>query len=180
MLVGREMREGTLARLQLSRLSGAEWIGGMALSQMLIAVFQVLLTIAAAALFGFRASGGSLGLAVGVGLLLSLSAVATGLVVGRFARSDSDAINVGSVFTMLQVFLSGSFFAMPGPTIFRLGGVPLGFYDLLPATHATLILQQVLVGGADLAFVAARLAVMAGLTVGLAGACLVIFRRKLC
>jgi ABC-2 type transport system permease protein len=177
MLVGREVREGTLERLRLSRLSGAEWMSGLALSQMLIAVLQVIFTFAAAALFGFR-SAGSLLLAILISLLLSLSAVAMGLAVGRFSRSDSDAINVGSVFTMLQVFLSGSFFAMPGPTLLSLGGVPLGFADVLPATHANLLLQQVMVGGADFAFAWPRLVVMAGLSVVLGGVCLVIFRRK--
>ena len=119
MLVGREVREGTMTRLRLSRLGAAEWLGGLTLSQMIVAVGQVLLTFAAAAVFGFRCRG-SLLLAVGIGLMLGLSAVGMGLVVGRFSRSDSDAINVGSVFTMLQVFLSGSFFAMPGSTLLRM------------------------------------------------------------
>lgn len=176
MLVGREVREGTMTRLRLSRLGAAEWLGGLTISQMLVAVVQVLLTFAAAAVFGFRCRG-SLLLAVGIGLLLSLSAVAMGLVVGRFSRSDSDAINVGSVFTMLQVFLSGSFFAMPGSTLLEWGNVPLGLYDVLPATHGNLVLQQVMIGGADLVLVWPRLVIMAGLSLVIFGVCWLIFRR---
>ena len=176
MLVGREVREGTMTRLRLSRLGAAGWLGGLTISQMVVAVGQVLLTFAAAAVFGFR-SRGPLLLAVGIGLLLSLSAIAMGLVVGRFSRSDSDAINVGSVFTMLQVFLSGSFFAMPGSTLLEWGNVPLGLYDVLPATHGNLVLQQVMIGGADLALVWPRLVIMAGLSGVIFGVCWLIFRR---
>ncbi len=176
MLVGREVREGTMTRLHLSRLSTGAWLGGLTLSQMVVAGGQVLLTFGAAAAFGFRCRG-SLALAVGIGLLLSLSAIGMGLALGRFCRNDSDAINGGSVFTMLQVFLSGSFFAMPGRTLVQWGDVSLGGYDLLPATHGNLILQQVMIGGADLGFVWPRLVMMAGLSVVIFGLCWLVFRR---
>lgn len=177
MLVGREMRTGTLRRLQISRMRMWELLAGVGLAQMLAAAVQVFVMLVAALALGFH-NRGSLALALLVGLLLSFGAVGWGLVVACFVRTDSDALNVGSVVTMVQVFLSGAFFAMAAPPLFSVGGYVIGLFDLIPATHGMIALQQVMVGGAELGQVAFRLAMMATLSILTLGFGLVVFGRR--
>jgi ABC-type Na+ efflux pump permease subunit len=110
---------------------------------------------------------GSLILAVFVGLAISLSAVGMGLIVACFIENDSQAVNFGSTVTMVQVFVSGAFFPLPPMTVTTLFGHPIGFFDIFPATHGMLALQQVLNDGVGLGGIGFRLAaivLLSGLT----------------
>lgn len=163
MLLGRELRKGTLNRLRLTPVSPAALLSGISLAQMAIAALQVILMFLAALALGFH-NHGSLSLAVGIGLLLSFSAIGFGLIMACFSPDDSAALNLGSTIAMLQVFLSGAFFAMPSPPIFNLAGHLINWNDLIPATHGMLALQQVFNGGAGLETTGFRIAMMAGLS----------------
>ena len=156
MLVAREIRRKTLRRLRLASLRAWELLGGISLSQMAVAVAQVVLVFVAALAMGFH-NRGSLGLATVVGLAISFSSIGLGLLVACFSENDSQAANIGGTFAMLQVFLSGAFYPMPALTVFTLAGHPIGLFDVLPATHGFLALQQVLCYGAGLRDVAFRL-----------------------
>jgi ABC-2 type transport system permease protein len=145
-LVGREVRSGTLKRLALTPLSALELFSGISLAQMAVAVLQVVLVLGGAILLGFH-NNGSLLLAVVAGLVLCFGAIGQGLLTACFIENDSQAVNVGSVFSMLQVFFSGSMYILPAVTLFSLGGYAVDLFDLFPATHAFLVLQQVLVYG---------------------------------
>lgn len=177
MLLARELRSGTLQRLQLTRLKVWELLAGITISQLVTAFVEVLVMFAAALAFGYHAQG-SLWLAMLICLLLSFAAIGPGLVVAGFSRNDSDALNIGSTFTMLQVFLSGAFFAMPPFTLFVVGGQAVDALDFLPANHAMLALNRVLVDGAGAGQVAARLVAVALLSLlfFLVGA--IVFRRR--
>jgi len=176
MILGRELRWGTLRRLRLTPLKTWELLGGVSLSQMAIAVAQVSVLFLAALVMGFH-NRGSLLLAIGLGLILSFSAIGMGFVVAGFSHKDSDALNTGSVFTMLQVFISGAFFPMPSEPLFKIAGHGLGFFDLIPATHGMLALQQVLSGGAGWSQVAFRATAMLLLSLVYFGVGAWVFRR---
>jgi ABC-2 type transport system permease protein len=166
MLVGRELRWGTLRRLRLSGVRAWELLGGISLSQMAVAVIQVLVVFISALALGYN-NHGSLFLAVFVGLAISLSAVGMGLIVACFIENDSQAVNLGSTVTMVQVFVSGAFFPLPPLTAFTLLGHPIGIFDIFPASHGMLALQQVLNDGAGIGTVGFRLAaivLLSGLT----------------
>jgi ABC-2 type transport system permease protein len=156
MLVAREIRWETLRRLRLTRLRAWELLAGISLAQMDVAVVQVVVVFLAALAFGFH-NQGPLWLAIIVGLAVSFSAIGLGLVVACFVENDSQAINVGSTVTMLQVFLSGSFYQLPPLTVFTLAGHQIDLFDVFPATHGFLALQQVLSYGAGLSEIAFRL-----------------------
>lgn len=136
-------------------------IAGISLAQMVFAVCQVILVFLAIRIAGWQS--GSLALSLSVGLALSFSAIGFGLIVACFIRNDSQALNIGSIVTMLQVFLSGSFFPLPSPTLFTLNDHAIGIFDIFPATHGMLALQQVVTYGAGWTDVRFRL----GLTVTL-------------
>lgn len=156
MLVGREIRWQTLRRLRLTGLNAFDLLGGVSLAQMVVAVAQVVLVFLTALALGFH-NQGSLLLAIVVGLALSFSAIGQGLVVACLVENDSQATNVGSTVTMLQVFVSGSFYQLPPLTLFTLLGHQIDLFDLFPATHGFLALQQVLTYGAGWGEIAFRL-----------------------
>jgi ABC-2 type transport system permease protein len=164
MLVAREVRWGTLRRLRLSPLRPWELLTGLSLAQMVVGAGLVAVMFGCAALLGFH-NHGSVWLAAGIGLLISFSAVGFGLMVACISNNDGDALNLGGVVTMLQVFLCGAFFALPPLTVFTVGGYEIGAFDFIPATHGLLALQQVLISGASLGQVAFRLALTLGLSV---------------
>jgi ABC-2 type transport system permease protein len=155
MWVAREMRGGTLQRLRMTPLKSWQWLAGVGLAQMVVALLQVIVMFLAALGFGFQ-NHGSLLLAALICMALSLSSVGMGLLLAVFVQNDSQALNTGSVFTMLQVFFSGSFFAMPPLTLFMIGPHTIGVFDILPASHALVALQQVLILGAGLEQVSFR------------------------
>ncbi len=176
MLVARELRSGTLRRLRISHLRAWELMMGVTLAQMLVAVGQVVLMFVAALALGFH-NRGSLLLAILIGLLLSFSAIGWGLIVTCFSQKDSDALNVGSVVTMLQVFLSGAFFPIQGAALFSMVGHEIGLFDFIPATHGMLALQQVLIGGIALDGIIFRLGAMIVLSITTFGVGILMFAR---
>jgi ABC-2 type transport system permease protein len=163
MLLGRELRAGTLRRLRLSLLSARDLLVGVSAAQMVVAVVQIVAVFVCAALLGFH-SRGPLALAVVVGLAVSFSAIGQGLIVACFIANDSQAVNYGSVVTMLQVMISGSFFPMPAPTVLAIAGHEMSLFDLCPATHGMLLLQQVMCYGASWSEIGFRLVVMLALS----------------
>jgi ABC-2 type transport system permease protein len=176
MLVAREIRWHTLRRLRLTRLRALDLLGGVSLSQMVVALAQVVIVFLAALALGFH-NQGSLLLAVLVGLVISFSAIGQGLVVACFVENDSQALNVGSTATMIQVFVSGSFYQFPPLTLFTLAGHQIDLFDVFPATHGFMALQQVLTYGAGLREVAFRLGATLLLSVLYFLAGVVIFQR---
>jgi len=142
----RENVSGTLRRLRLTRLRARDLLLGITLAQMVVALAMVPATFGAAALMGFRANG-SLLLAMGIGLLLGLSAVGLGLLTACFARNDGEAANLSATVGMLMVLLSGAMYPMPDMTLVTVGGRAIQLYDLLPTTHAGEAMRRVLVLG---------------------------------
>lgn len=147
MLVAREIRWQTLRRLRLTPMRAWDLLGGIGLAQLVVA----------AILLGYH-NQGQLWLAIVVGLAVSFSAIGLGLLVACFIENDGQAINVGSAVTMTQVFLSGSFYQLPPITLFMLLGHQIDLFDVFPATHGFLALQQVLSYGATFQQISFRLA----------------------
>jgi len=143
MLVAREMRWKTLRRLRLTRMRAVDLLAGVSLAQLVVAAAQVVIVFLTALVMGFH-NQGSLAVALLVGLVVSFSAIGQGLVVACFSRNDSEAANLGSTLTMLQVFLSGAFFQFTPITLFTLAGHQIDLFDVFPATHGFMALQHVL------------------------------------
>ncbi|MBN1438229.1 MAG: ABC transporter permease [Anaerolineales bacterium] len=163
LLLGREMRTRTIRRLRLSPVSGPELLGGIALSQLAMAAVQIALVMGGMILFGLDYSRAAIPIFLGA-FLTAVSAVGAGLIVGCLVQNDSQAVNLGATVTMLQVFVSGSFFPMPAPPLFHLFGHEIGWNDVFPATHAMTALQQAVLYGSDLGQIGFRLAAAAALS----------------
>lgn len=146
MTLTRENVNRTLHRLRLTNASASDLLLGVTLAQMVIALFTVPFTFGSAWLMGFRAQG-SLLLAMGIGLLLGLSAVGLGLLTSCFTRSDSEAANLGAVMGVLMALVSGAMYPMPKAPLFTVGSRVIQVYDFLPTAHAAEAMRRVLVLG---------------------------------
>jgi ABC-2 type transport system permease protein len=142
----RENVTGTLSRFQLNCVGAGSLLFGVTLAQMGAAAIQVPITFGTAMAMGFR-NNGSLLLAMGIGLLVALSAVGVGLIVACFARNDGEATNLASVALVPMAFLSGALFPMPAVPLFTVGERTVELYDLLPTTHAAVAMRRVLIFG---------------------------------
>ncbi|MCP5096296.1 MAG: ABC transporter permease, partial [Chloroflexi bacterium] len=132
--------------LQLSTVKTHHLLLGVGATQLVVAVFQIPVTFAAALLMGFQ-SNGSIWLGIGVGLLFSVSMIGLGLITTAFSRSDGEAANLGASLGVLLVLISGAMFPLPEATLFVVNGRSFAFTDLIPAAHAAEALRRVLVFG---------------------------------
>ncbi|GAP22060.1 ABC transporter permease [Leptolinea tardivitalis] len=177
MLIGREIRTGTIKLLQMSPLTTAEWFTGISLAQLTAAAIQMVLMLAMAKLLGFHTQG-SFWLAMLICLILSFGSIGLGLLTACLIHNDSEAVNTGSVFSMVQVFLSGAFFPFNSSTLLTISGHQMGIFDLIPATHGMMILRQSLVSGAGFSEIAFRTLCMTVLSLLFFVLGIIIFNRR--
>lgn len=149
-ILARESEQRTLERLRLTRMRGVDLLSGVALAEMAVAVVSVALMFAAAYAFGFRSEGNVL-VAVVVALITALAVLGVGMIISAFATKQQDAANLGVVFSVPASFLSGAFFPIPPVILFETSRRAFQLYDLLPTTHATRALRNVLTTGGGFA-----------------------------
>lgn len=137
---------GTLRRLRLTRVRARDLLLGVTLAQMVVALVLVPVTFGAAVAMGFEAHG-SLLLATGLGLLVTLAWAGLGLVTACFARNDGEAANLGGVIAVLMALISGAMYPMPDVPLAKIAGHTIQIYDFLPPAHATAAMRRVLISG---------------------------------
>ena len=164
MAVAREIEGGTLRRLQLTRVTSFELLGGITAWLVVVAVAEVLVTFVTAWACGFR-SQGPLWVAVMVGIITSLSIIGVGMIVASFSKTVSQAFVIANFPLGFFMFLTGAAFPLPRYTLFTLAGHAVGLADILPPTHAVVALNKVLTLGAGLGDVAYELTALITLSV---------------
>jgi ABC-2 type transport system permease protein len=142
MAIAREIENGTLRRLQISRMTALEYLGGTTTALIVIAVAQVLLTFLAAETMGFR-SHGALWLAILIGVLTSLSIIGTGMLVACLSKSVSQAFIIANFPLTLYMFFSGAIYPVNSVPLFTLGERTISLFDFLPPTHAVVAMNKV-------------------------------------
>ncbi len=176
MTVTREVEAGTLRRLQITRMTSLDFLGGISASLILIGVAQVVLALLTAWLLGFH-SQGPLWVAILVGIVTSFSIIGAGLVVACFAKTVTQAFLAASFPMVLFMFFSGAIYPVPRVPLFSLAGRTIGLYDILPPTHAVIALNKVLTLGAGLGDVFYELMVLLILSIVYFAAGVWLFRR---
>jgi ABC-2 type transport system permease protein len=164
MTAAREIEAGTLRRLQLTRLSALEFLGGLSAALVLVGLAAEFLAFGTALLCGFR-SQGPLWVAILIGALTSLAVIGAGLVTAAFSRSVSQAFVIANFPLGLFMFFSGVIYPLPKVEVFTLGSQVISLYDILAPTHAVSALNKVFVLGAGLADVRYELGALALLSV---------------
>jgi ABC-2 type transport system permease protein len=147
MTVTREIEAETLRRLQITRMTSLDLLGGISAAIVLIGTVAVVLTFLTAVALGFR-SQGPLWVAILVGAMASLSVVGTGLMVACFSETVARAFVIANFPLALFMFFSGAAFPAPRLPFFSLGDRTIALFDILPPTHAVVALNKVLTLGA--------------------------------
>jgi ABC-2 type transport system permease protein len=177
MTVTAEVESGTLRRLQITRMTAFDLLGGTGAALVVVGLIALLLAFAAAWALGFH-SQGSLWLAILIGALTMLSVIGTGLLVACFSRTVNQAFLLANFPLAIFMFFSGSIFPLPHVMLFYLGSHALGPYDILPATHAVNALHKVLTLGAGLGDVVFELGALTLLSLLYFAAGIWLFQRR--
>ncbi len=159
MTITREVENGTLRRLQMTKMTAFDLLGGISLTQVLIGIACVLVTFLTASLLGFS-SQGSLWVAILIGAVTSFSIVGIGLVIACLARTVSEAFIYSNFPLIFLMFFTGAVFPIPPMPLFTVAGRTIGMFDFLPPTHAIVALNKVLTLGAGLKDVVYELCVL--------------------
>jgi ABC-2 type transport system permease protein len=139
-----EVENKTIMRLKLSNLSSFEFLGGISLTQSLVGIASVLLTLATALLLGFHYEG-SLLILILIAALTSLSIIAFSLIIAAVTKSATEVLVVGNFPMFLFMFFTGAAFPMKSNALFTIAGYPINFQGLMTPTHAISALNKTLV-----------------------------------
>lgn len=167
----KEKDKGTMLRLRMSNMTNLEWFAAITLTQVVVGLLAMLLTLLTAVALGYEPSG-SLGAVGLVGLVTCLSLIAISLLVAAFLRTIFDLLTIGCFPFFILIFFSGGMIPLPPLRLFTVGGRPINVNDFLPTTHTISALNQILNYDAGLGDVAFELGAILLLTLlyGAAGA----------
>lgn len=175
--VAREIEAGTLLRLRLMPLSATAYLLGTSLTQVLLMVSSLLMTLGLAVLLGFR-SVGPMWVALGVGVATSVSIMGVGLVVASLSRTVVRAFLVANVPLLFMMFFSGAVYPVRKVPLLHVGDKVVGLWDFLPPTHAVVALNKVLSLGCGLGEVAWELGWLCALAALYFGLGVALFRYR--
>jgi ABC-type multidrug transport system permease subunit len=162
--VTHQLEAGVHKRLQITRMRALDYMGGISLLYILIAVVSVLLSFWTAQLLGFH-SQGPLWVAIIICAITSFAVIGVGLITASFSGTSARAAIVVNFPLVLLLFFSGSVFPPVKVTLFTIGGHAIRIFDFLPHTHAVVALNKVLSLGAGLDEVIFELVAMTLLSV---------------
>lgn len=146
MAITSEVEAGTLRRLQITRMSAFDLLGGISVAQLVIGTLAAALTLLTGIALGFETHGSVIA-ALLVSAATALSVIGVGLLVACFSQTVSQAFLIANFPLILMMFFSGSIFPIPKVVLFTLSGRDFGLYDILPPTHAVVALNKVLTLG---------------------------------
>jgi len=112
-----ERQEGLLKRMNTTPMTSGEFMGSQIITNMIIAILQVVVVFVMAVLIGFRPNGGIGGifLALPVIALFSLSSVGLGLITATVSKTPEAATGISFVFILPQMFF-GTFMPLTDTT----------------------------------------------------------------
>jgi ABC-2 type transport system permease protein len=160
----REPEARTLERLKISNLSALEFLGGVSLIQVIIAIVSLLLTIGVGVFLGYTLLPGTFWFILLVAFLTSLSMITFSLIVAAICRSIKDVAIIGTFPLFILMFFTGAAFPISGSKLFTLAGKPFHINDILSPTWAVDALNKVLVKGQEIRETISDLAMILVLT----------------
>ena len=173
----KEKDKGTIIRLRLSNMTTFEWLTAVSLTQVIIGMLALALTLATAVALGYRTSGSLIAVSI-VGLLSCLSIIAISLIVAAYLRTIFDLLTIGCFPFFILMFFSGGMFPLPPLRLFMVGDRAININDLLPTTHAINAMSKILNFGAGLSDVVFELGAIAVLTIVLFAFGIWLFTRR--
>jgi len=145
----REPETRTLERLKISRLRSIEFLGGISLVQIIIALISLVLALLTAISLGYSLIPGSFAFILLIAFLTSLSMISFSLIVAAICRSIKDVAIIGTFPLFLLMFFTGAAFPITGGRLFTISGYDIMLNDILSPTWAVEALNKVLVRGLE-------------------------------
>ncbi|MDF1575821.1 MAG: ABC transporter permease [Bacteroidales bacterium] len=145
----REPESRTLERLRISRLSAVEFLGGISLVQILVAIISVLLALLTGMALGYTLIPGTLGFILLISILTAISMISFSLLVAAMCRSVKEVAILGTFPLFLLMFFTGAAFPISGGYLFSLGEYPVMLNDILSPKFAVEALNKVLIRGLE-------------------------------
>jgi ABC-2 type transport system permease protein len=161
----REPEAKTLERLKISNLSAVEFLGGISLIQVIIAILSLLLTMMVALFLGYSLLPGTFWFIMLVAFLTSLSMIAFSLIIAAICRSIKDVAIIGTFPLFILMFFTGAAFPLSGGKLFTIAGFTFHINDILSPTWAVDALNKVLIKGQEIRQTMPDLAMILILTV---------------
>lgn len=129
-----EVKNRTLQRLRLTKMSAVDMMGGTTIRWMFVGAFQTVVLIVVVLALGTKVAG-DLGPTMAYLFLISmvaiLASIALGLIISSFVDDPEQAGNIGTAIVVPMSFLTGAFFPMD-----------LAFAQVLPWTQAAHAMKQ--------------------------------------
>jgi ABC-2 type transport system permease protein len=137
--------QGLLKRINITPTTSTEFMGSQIISNMIIAIFQVILIFIMAFLIGYRPLGGLEGILMAfiIMIIFSLCSIGFGLITAAVSKSSGAATGISFIFIIPQMFFG---------TIIPLGtGGPTQIIGLfLPSYYVTDALTSIFLRGAPI------------------------------
>jgi ABC-2 type transport system permease protein len=145
----RESEARTLERLRISRLTAMEFLAGISLVQILVAILSLILALLTAIALGYSLIPGTLGFILLISVLTGISMISFSLLVAAMCRSVKEVAIIGTFPLFLLMFFTGAAFPVHGGKLFTLGGYQVMLNDLLSPKFSIEALNKVLVRGLE-------------------------------
>jgi ABC-2 type transport system permease protein len=145
----REPEIRTLERLKISRLTALEFLGGISLVQILLAILSMVLALLTAVALGYTVLPGTLGFILLISMLTALSMVSFSLLVAAMCRSVKEVAIIGTFPLFLLMFFTGAAFPISGGELFNIGEYTVKLNDILSPKFAVEALNKVLIRGLE-------------------------------
>ena len=138
-----EREEGLLKRINTTPTSSSEFITSNVISNMIIAILQVIIVFLIMFLLGYHPLGGSIGIFMAFLLMIifSFCSVGLGLIVASVAKSAGTATGLAFLFILPQIFFA---------TFVPLGEISAIIGRFLPAYYVTDVLTSIFLRGAPI------------------------------
>jgi ABC-2 type transport system permease protein len=138
-----EREEGLLKRINTTPTSSSEFITSNVISNMIIAIFQVIIVFLIMFLLGYHPLGGSIGIFIAFLLMIifSFCSVGLGLIVASVAKSAGTATGLAFLFILPQIFFA---------TFVPIGDISAIIGRFLPAYYVTDVLTSIFLRGAPI------------------------------
>ena len=110
-----EVKDRTLNRLKLTKMSAVDMMGGATLQWLVIGVLQTLLIFVVALAVGTHFAGDYLvavPIAILIGVVVVLASIALGLIISSFVDDPEQASNLGTLIVVPLSFFTGVYFNM--------------------------------------------------------------------
>lgn len=145
----REPESRTLERLRVSRLTALEFLAGISLVQVIVAILSLLLALLTAMALGYTLNPGTFWFILLISVLTALSMISFSLLVAAMCRSVKEVAIIGTFPLFLLMFFTGAAFPVSGGKLFTIGAYQVMMNDLLSPKFAIEALNKVLIRGLE-------------------------------